>query len=333
MLVLPLYAVEAERCADIHYPALAGLWVVHCESGDVDRAFNLETRQQVVLKGGVTSPALAPGVMYGPTAGLWTLPSAEPTPLPAVIHGAEQGPPATDGAQAALLWSDHLEFFPLSAQVRTRTPARPHPGSPAAVAGEWVAWTEADSGALRLELRGPARASRSIPGAWGVAGSGPYLGWIEPGAVVVWDTRSDATWRYPAETGFNAGLTLWGPIACWEDRAAFVAGTGDIDVSCSDGWTLARPGHQLWPGRYGPYLIFREGEQVMVAIPDVLALSEEDPRATLSGDTVRWAIDWPVAGWRVERAGPDGWVAGEALPVGPSEIDAPRGVAVRLVRP
>jgi hypothetical protein len=90
-----------------------------------------------------------------------------------------------------------------------------------------------------------------------------------PGAVVVLDLVSGLRARFPADTGFLDGPTLDGGVACWSDRAALARG-GDIDVRCSDGFVLARAGHQLHPSRSRGRMIVREGARLLaVAFPAV----------------------------------------------------------------
>ena len=65
---------------------------------------------------------------------------------------------------------------------------------------------------------------------------------------------------------FTAGLAVDpadGSVACWEDRRAL--GTTGIDLWCSNGAHLERPGDQRWPTMSNGYLLWREGEQVLTA--------------------------------------------------------------------
>lgn len=96
-----------------------------------------------------------------------------------------------------------------------------------------------------------------------VVGSGDTLAWVEPGALVIQDTRTGEARHLPVDTGFSAPPTLWGQVACWEERPApGPEGARDgVDIRCSDGLDAAGPGHQRWPSRYGPWLLYREGDQ------------------------------------------------------------------------
>jgi hypothetical protein len=90
--------------------------------------------------------------------------------------------------------------------------------------------------------------------------SGHYLGWVEPDAVVVMNTHTQEKNYYPAQTGFLHAPSLWGPVACWEERHQ------DIDIRCSDGMEVRLPGDQLAPWRSGPHLLYQQSGQARPAV-------------------------------------------------------------------
>lgn len=352
-LALPVYDVDADACRDRRYPALAGAWLVWCSpSGHVDRARRIGTREDIALSLGVDRPGLGPSALLSASRGLWRLPT--PAPDPTLPHvGAEPvGPPATDGVHVALAYPDHVTVFPLSERLRMHTEARPLPWYPTALAWPWAAWVE-DGGPTGEDVwmgdpagkRQPL--ARTIGSERHIAGDDHYLAWVDEAGVYVQDTTRPERRAYAAESGFSGGLGMWGPVACWEDRGGLLAGTGDIDIYCSDGLSIVRPGNQLAPSRWGPWLIFRENGHLFLATAEALILDEDDPRvvpregdegATIAGGyrgahrdrPVTWAFDWPAAGWVVERAGPTGWSPGEPLPVGRVTVTNPSGDAIRL---
>lgn len=346
-VALPLYAVEADGCRDDRYPALAGAWVVWCTGGGlVDRALSLSTRAKVSLRDPGPSPGLGEGVLYDARRGLWRLPEAAPdTSVPRAAE-APPGAPATDGTHGAFAARDHVAAFTLSDTRRTHTEARPLLGAPLALAWPFTAWIQQDP--LTGEdvwLRGADGRARPLarnPGdERNVAGDGRWLAWTAADAVYVEDLDRRERRRYPAETGFHGGLGMWGPVACWEDRAG-----ADVDIRCSDGVEIRRPGDQLHPSRHGPWLLFREGDLVFLATASELILDDDDPRASDAGATVSggyrgahrdapvtYALRWPVGGWRVERWLDGGWVPGEALGTGDVRVEHPGGDAIRLVAP
>ncbi|MDP2312300.1 MAG: hypothetical protein Q8P41_05300 [Pseudomonadota bacterium] len=341
--------VDVDACRDDRYPALAGPWVVACSpTGRVDRAVHLGTNATVALTDGVVAPGLGDGTLLGPSAGLWLLPAPSPVPdLTRVIDGVV-GPPATDGVHGVFAWAEHVEAFALTDRARDRTDAAPLPWYAAAVAWPWAAWVQ--EGGLTGEdvwARGaegaPIPLARTGRSERHVTGDDRWLAWIDEEGVYVQDMARGERRVYAADTGFVFGLGLWGPVACWEDRGALRAGTGDIDVRCSDGVDLHRPGDQRAPYRWGPWLLFREANRTMVATVPELVLDDDDPRAEGGGQTVAggwrgahrdapvsWTFDWPAAGWIVERWDGAAWVPGGPVAVGRITLTSPTGDAIRL---
>jgi hypothetical protein len=346
---LPLYDVDADRCRDARYPTLSGPWVVGCSAtGRVDRAYDLRTRTTIALSEGGEAPGVGGGAVWVPTRGAWQLPT--PTADPAVLHFADEpvGPPATDGLHGAAAFADHVETFVLTDHLRVHTEAAPIPWYRTALAWPWSAWIE-DGGASHEDvwMRTPEGTRRPLARTdrreRHVAGDDRWFAWVDDAGVYVEAPDTGERRFYPADTGFAGGLALWGPVACWEDRSALRAGTGDIDVRCSDGLSLSRPGNQMAPARLGPWLLFREDGRVMLATATELVLDDDDPRAAPGGHTiaggwggahrdapVSWTFDWPAPGWIVERYVDGAWVGGEAVDVGRVTLTSPVGDAVRL---
>ncbi|MDP2304860.1 MAG: hypothetical protein Q8P18_02410 [Pseudomonadota bacterium] len=347
--VRSLPTIEAGSCRDDRFPTLAGPWVVWCSTtGRVDRAYNLGSLEAVTLSASAEAPGIGPGAILVPQLGLWRLPDASPVPNQGRVAGATVGPPATDGEHGVFAWAGHVEAFPLSERIRERTDAAPLPWYPAALAWPWAAWVE-DGGLTGEDVwtrtaegeRSPlARSARSERH---VVGDGRWLAWLDEEGVYVQDMARGERRVYAADTGFAHGLGLWGPVACWEDRGALRAGTGDIDVRCSDGVELHRPGHQRAPARWGPWLLFREGVQLLVATVPELVLDDDDPRAQGVGRTlpggwrgahreglVTWTLDWPVEGWVMDRWDGAAWVPDGPVGIGRITLSHPGGDAVRL---
>jgi hypothetical protein len=350
-LVRSLPSIDAGACRDDRYPALAGDFVVGCSpSGRVDRAVSLMGSRDlpVALSDGIATPGLGPAAVLAPPAGLWRLPDSQPVSSSFLASEPIVGVPATDGAHVAMAWPRHVEAWAVGDATRLRTEAAPLPGQPVALAWPWAAWVEGggptrediwarNAEAQRVPLSRTARSER-LP-----AGSGRWIGWVDEGGVYVQDTTRGERRVYPADTGFVFGPSLWGPVACWEDRGALRTGAGDIDILCSDGVELRRPGNQRAPSRWGPWILFREGEHLLFGTVPELILDDDDPRADGAGATVEggwggahregavsYTFDWPAPGWRVERW-EGAWVPGEALGVGLVTLTHPGGDAVRLV--
>lgn len=350
-VAVPIYALDAGACRDDRYPALSGPWLVGCGAdGRVDRAVHLGTRAEVRFVGDAGAvPGLGGGAVYdAANARLWRLPGTEPTQ---VAHLGEPpvGPPATDGAHLAVAFADHVEAFDAAAATRLHTDARPLPGAQVAMAWPWVAWVQAEANTgedVWVKGAGPkARPLARGPGAeWHVAGDERWLAWAGEGAVWVEDPARGERRRHDADTGFLGELSMWGPVVCWEERALLRANVGDIDVACSDGVLVRRPGDQVAPQRLGPWVVFREAGHVMLATVPELILDDDDPRAEGPGATVAggfrgahregevaWTFTWPAEGWRVERWSDGAWAPGEVLPTGRVTVTHPGGDAIRLV--
>jgi hypothetical protein len=343
-------AIEEGGCRDDRYPSLAGAWVVGCSSsGAVNRAAPVEGGQRADLDGGGPTPGLGPATILAANLGVWHLPDAVGAD---VSRSAVEvvGPPATDGTYAALVYPTAVEVFPLVERTHTRTDAAPVPWYAAALAWPWAAWVE-DGGVTGEDIwaRDPDGNRRALARTGASerhpVGSGRWLGWVDEAGVHVQDMERHERRSYAANTGFVYGPSLWGPVACWEDRGALVAGAGDIDVLCSDGVELRRKGDQRAPARWGPWILFRESGQLMMATAPELILDDDDPRASTGGTTidggwrgahrdqpVSWTLDWPAPGWRVERWSGAGWDRGEPVGVGLVTVESPSGDAVRLVR-
>lgn len=342
--------VPASSCRDDRYPALAGGWVAWCSpSGRVDRALDLVTRATVALTDAVEAPGLGPAAVLTTWPRLFRLPSPTAEDGITRVAGPPLGPPSTDGTHAAFAWADRVEAFPLAEAARPRTDASPLPGYATALAWPWAAWIE-DGGLTGEDVwarRGDGRRfplARSPRSERHVVGSGRWLAWVDETGVHVQDTLRAERRAYAADTGFLHAPSLWGPVACWEDRGALRTGAGDIDILCSDGVEVRRPGHQRAPARWGPWLLFREANRTLIAMATELVLDDDDPRAEGDGPTmpggwrgahreggVTWTFDWPAPGWRVQRWEDGAWRPGEALPVGVVTVRHDGGDAIRLV--
>jgi hypothetical protein len=334
---------------------LAGVWVYWCNGSDVDRIMHLEHREVLTIQG-PNEPAAAAGLLYRPGVGLWRLPAAVPEAGTLVI-GAERW--ATDGRDVVASWPDRVELFALAGGVRTRTSARPLPQQPLAVGDGEGLWVEQDAQTGEDIWYRDARADahplarREIAQRLPVAG-GRWRGWAEPDHAILDDRISGERRRYPSLTiarktemgsasiGFLSNLSLWQQVLCWEERVP--KGTGmDIDLRCSDGLHLDRPGNQRAPARFGPWLLFEEAGGTFLATLQEWILDDEDPgveggerlpggyRGSHRDGPVSYTVDWPAAGWSWERWEAGAWQRVGPLAPGPQLLEAPAGDAIRLV--
>ncbi len=283
--VEPLYAIRPDRCSDRRFPKLAGPWIVWCNAstGEVDRAtaLDLPGRPTRELQAPVRDPSVAPGWLYRPSLEprLWRLIAGEGALAPESPSGRLQetdgGRVVTDGVTAAWLNRESVEVWKLGEATRQVYPAHPVAGSAPALGGGTVAWVERTDDETQIwGLVGGKPAAIAAPegGARLVVGSGAWLAWVERGQVVLYAPESGERRQHAAVTGFDHPPSLDGAVACWEDRhgvreagEAGEGGGGDIEIRCSDGLELRRPGHQRQPSRFGPWLLFREGDSLFLA--------------------------------------------------------------------
>lgn len=253
---LPVYALDA-TCADPRFPALAGPWAVGCGPlGMVDRAVFLPTNTLILFPEPMSSPCVSAGQVWEPgVAGrLLRLGPRTATAEPAAPSPSPAGPCATADGLLASQRADQLSLGEKSGP-RRHLPARPIGWSPLAIAAGWLAWVEAVApGVPQVFVWDGQGAGRPLgaPGSRHVVGAGGRLAWIEPGHIARWDPVRDEVERWPADTGFSAGLGFDGEIVCWETR-----GARDVDLQCSDGLQIRGPGHQRAPSQWGPYLLHR----------------------------------------------------------------------------
>lgn len=287
--VRPVPVLQAGRCADDRYPALAGAWAVGCVgSDDVNVAVSLTDGRVVTLTDPVRSPALGDGWLWAPgrVAGAWVLPRATRGAMPgvgplAMVPYTGLGAPAVARsgaggddlrAEAVVPYPDHVDVIDLGKSTWPRYSAHPLPGEPVAIGAGWAAWTERGGNGEDVWIVGAgagAPAPRVLVGGSGdqhdVAGAGETVWYVDDAAVWSYDVGSQATASFPADAGFEAPLAVStdGSLACWEDRRALKTG-GDIDIRCSSMLHVERTGDQRWPSLGGGFLMWREGRQVIV---------------------------------------------------------------------
>lgn len=254
------------RCLDRRFPALAGPWVVGCSpGGHLARAEHIGTGQVVMLDGDPDSAGLGVGALFavGREHGLWEL----PTPTPRAPWGAASAtviaPPALDDLHFALSLEGAVAAQAVGDAMQLSREAAPLPWFPPALDWPLVYWVDGrDQAHSGLDIwgwdtrGGPPFPVVTRPGDQRhVAVSPARLCWLDDEGVWLQDRSSGERWLHRAEVGFRSGPTLWGSVACWEEREA-----GDVDVRCSDGLEAAGEGDQGWPSRWHGWLLVRDGD-------------------------------------------------------------------------
>ena|GEM_PF-1237343 len=338
-------------CKDSRFPMLAGAYAVGCSSsGLVDTAIDLRTGEQHTLQEAVASPGVGVNALHSPDhrQGIWKLPNPVPAGGSAAPRDRVEAPSATDGERAALLLQNHVTFYRPGDSSRRLPDAQPVPWYAPAIAGDWMAWIddrEADWTGRDLWVLAeddkalPAPLVRDATNPRHVAGRGQWLGWIDDHAIWIEDMNTGERRGVEARSGFRAGLTLWGPVGCWEERL-----TNRVDINCTDGLEIKEAG---WPSRYGPWLLYRRGGRVWLATAITLVLDDDDPRAISTGTRIEggyrdahvdgpvsWHFDWPADGWcaRPWDNATNQWGAPTPLNVGTNHLTHPQGDAMQLNR-
>lgn len=238
-------------CRDGRYPQLAGEWAVGCYGGKVSRAFHVETGQQVELERSVEAPAVADGLLVGPT-GRWELPAAEPTDQREKLEAV--APWATDGRRTVVPTADAIVLL----EEGRRIDAAPLPWRQPAVGEGFVAWIEAGD-AVMVWREDTGRTVHFAEGRH-VAAEGRWIAWIEEERVCLQTlhTMPSCTW---SDAHTSVGLSLDEGVACWEQWNG-----EDVDVQCSDGFSVGGPGHQRGPSRDEGRLLYRDGDTVRLTV-------------------------------------------------------------------
>ncbi|MFT5680159.1 MAG: hypothetical protein ACI8RZ_001064 [Myxococcota bacterium] len=271
-VAIPLYVLD-EPCTDSRYPALAGPWVVGCGGdGQVDRALSLTSGTLLTLPISAVSPGLSEAAVYvsGWGGGLVRLSAAGATQEPDLpaIHEIPVAPLSLDGERVALLSEGRIQATDIHDAARQLYEVSVAGWYPPALTDGHVAWVghdetgEEDVWWMALSEGEPTLLSGGVGSQRHVVGDGVWLAWVEEDAVVLLNTETNHRQEFAVRTGFSAPLTLWGGVVCWEEWAE------DVDIVCSDGLAVRRPGHQQWPSRWGPWLLFREAGRVWLLTAD-----------------------------------------------------------------
>lgn len=269
-LSVPVYDIASD-CTDPRLPALAGPWIVECaRGGQVTGAVHIPSGDRVTLPRPLPRPGLADSALYGPSrdGGLFLLrrDGVHEVAGAVAIHGTLSAPAATDGEHIAVLVDGHIQAFPATKRTRRKWPTTARGWYPPALSWPVVAWVteqDGDEDVQWIDLAGDL-GPQVLSGGPGhqrhVVGSATHLAWVEDQALVIWSAQTHERTIIPTETGFSAPPTLWEGTACWEERTA----NNGIDLRCSDGMAVRAPGHQQHPSRYGPWLLYREGDRLML---------------------------------------------------------------------
>ena len=328
------------RCEDRRTPRLAGAWALGCDAlGRVALAQRLTDGLEVELAQPRPWVGTAPGVVGAADPGLvWRLP--DPRPAPAGFSGIPGvAAPAFDGERFAVAREGRVSHAPVGhgdgPSIEYSREASPLPWFPPAMSWPTVLWADGrDQPASGLDLwrwdtdKGPPRPWVTRPGDQRhVVAADGWAAWLDDEGVWLERLADGARWRHRAETGFRAPPSLWHGVVCWEERTA-----GELDVACSDGVRADGDGDQGWPSRWGPWLLYRQGDDAWLATAREVMVEADDPRSVpVEGGPGFYVLTaWPLRGWCAEVRAGGTWSAAGPAPA----VDAVRwtipGDALRL---
>jgi len=230
----------------------------------VDLAIHIETGQRVELSAAADTVALSSHGIFAPGRehGHWLLPGPRPTD-PWSQRDEPIGQAVSDGRRVAMALDGRIASFVSGEPNTMLRDAAPLPWFPPATDDGVVYWADSrDQEISGTDLwawdtrSGPPVPFVTRPGDQRhVVASDGWIAWTDADGLWLHERASGLRWLHRADTGFRAGPSLDGSVACWEERD-----TGDIDVRCSDGLEATGEGDQGWPSRWGPWLLVRDGD-------------------------------------------------------------------------
>ncbi|MGB0638755.1 MAG: hypothetical protein ACPGTU_05450 [Myxococcota bacterium] len=262
---LPLHAAS-EPCVDRLFPALAGEWVLACDTRRrIAKAVHLTSRISIDIPP-THRVAIGENRIHIPGHGYLRLGIDQQISTESSIGTNKTWPSlfhniiATIQQDGTLQWADESTGETLSI-----TSPMGRWGSIPAITAQGIAWISAGNDGDTDLWWTPIDAAIPRPIDVGptpqrhVQASGDWIAWTSGDTIKMWNTRTDERDSIEAKTGFNAPISLWEDVVCWEER-----GPNDIDIHCSDGEMIIREGHQTHPHRWNQWLMFRENDQVML---------------------------------------------------------------------
>ena len=89
-----------------------------------------------------------------------------------------------------------------------------------------------------------------------------FKAWMSDTSVFIRDLSTGLTAEQSGRFHSNQSLAISGSLVCFESL-----NEEDIDIFCSNGFHLQRPGHQRNPSIWKDWLVFHEGDQALLYGP------------------------------------------------------------------
>lgn len=258
-------------CADPHLPTLSGPWAIGCKGASTPN------RAQHVSKG--TQLEFPPlGQEWGHGEGVlvdhthrqfWRIGSDSREklhPFSSKIHS----PLISDGQRLVISSPSKLEWVDLGDTHRFSVPqADPAPWYAPAISGDRLAWVQRgspqsgeDVWAFDIQSKNAWPVAQSTEHERHVALQGVYIAWMTDTAIHLLNTESKAHLLFPGQVNSNTFLSLSQGVVCWESFER-----KDLDIHCSDGLHLDRPGDQRHPRRWKEWLLVHENNMALLVGP------------------------------------------------------------------
>jgi len=186
------------------------------------------------------------------------------------LSSSPHAPLSSDGERILLSSPGKLEWMQIGESERHTIPdADPAPWYAPAISDDLIAWVQlAEKGGQEDVWAFSRSEGRRFPLAEGpeherhVVAEGEYVAWLTDNAVHLLNRKSGAHRQFEGQFNSNEGLSLSEGVLCWEGRE-----DSGLDIFCSDGLHLERPGDQRRPSRWRDWLLFHEGEDVLLYGP------------------------------------------------------------------
>ena len=256
--IVPLHQIQT-GCDDPRHPAIYNKWMSSCgPDGSVSQLVHLESDLNVDLPNGLNEWVSVQFWVGGLQGGLWMAGELDEQfrlSLPV------RSPATVSDRYAVGLGESEVWIKSIKSQSIVSVKASPKPWQSPALLDEQVAWVN-DDGQGGADIWKWSQEEGAIPLAtgpsWqhGVVSFSRHWAWLEPDHVVIYNVETATVRKINAKV--VDGLTVFEDGVCWS-----ALNQQDLDVYCSDGFSLERAGHQRWPYRSDGVLIFREQQEVM----------------------------------------------------------------------
>jgi hypothetical protein len=258
-------------CTDPRLPTLSGPWAIGCKGESTpNRAQHIQSGQQLEF------PALGQhwghgeGVLVDHSNRLFWRIGEETREKLSPFSSKTHAPLTSDGVRLVISSQEKLEWMNLGNNQRFVVPkANPAPWYTAAISGDHIAWVQKENAQASeniwlysIQEKRSWAAAKSDENERHVAIQGDEIAWLTDTAVHLFNIQSQAHAIFPGRVHSNENLSLSKGVVCWEALEK-----ENIDVHCSDGLHLKRPGDQRHPSRWNEWLLVHEGNTALLVGP------------------------------------------------------------------